>query len=75
MTQVIKEPISAGALPDLILTNKEELAGGVKVRSSLSCSDHEMVETRILGGWSKAKSGSTTLDVSEQTLVSSGIRP
>ncbi|TRZ08993.1 hypothetical protein HGM15179_018118 [Zosterops borbonicus] len=37
-----------GAMLDLILTNKEELVGNVKLKSSLGCSDHEMVEFKIL---------------------------
>ncbi|PKU30494.1 rna-directed dna polymerase from mobile element jockey-like [Limosa lapponica baueri] len=39
-----------GALLDFMLTNKEGLAGDVKVKGSLGCSDHEMVEFRILRG-------------------------
>ena len=35
---------------DLVLTNKEGLVGHVKVGGSLGCSDHEMVEFRILCG-------------------------
>lgn len=42
VAQVIKEQISASAVLDLMLTNKEELVGSLKVRSSLGCSDHKM---------------------------------
>lgn len=42
---------------DLILTNKERLAGEVKVKGTLGCSDH----------------GGTTWTSGEQTLSSSGI--
>ena len=49
------EAMRRGALLDLILTNKEGLVGDVKVKGSLGCSDHEMVEFRILRGGSRAK--------------------
>ena len=48
LLQVIGEPRRRGALLDLILTNKEWLVGEVKVKGSLGCSAHEMVEFRIL---------------------------
>ena len=41
---------------------KEELVGDRKVRGSLCCTDHEMVEVRILRGRSRAKSRNTALD-------------
>ncbi|GAB0177368.1 hypothetical protein GRJ2_000202000 [Grus japonensis] len=47
---------------DLVLTNKEGLAGDVKLKGSLSCSDHEMVEFRILRAARRAHSKLTTLD-------------
>ena len=37
-----------GVLLDLVLTNKEGLVGNVKVGVSLGCSNHEIVEFRIL---------------------------
>jgi len=54
--QVVEEPTRRGALLDLVLTNKEELVEDVKVGGRLGCSDHEMVEFRILRGGSRAKS-------------------
>ncbi|GAB0199980.1 mitochondrial enolase superfamily member 1 [Grus japonensis] len=51
-----------GAMLDLILTNKEGLAGDVKLKGSLGCSDHEMVEFRILRAARRAHSKLTTLD-------------
>jgi len=51
-----------GLLLDLILTNKEGLVEDVKVGGSLGCSDHEMVEFRILRGGSRAISRIKTLD-------------
>jgi len=47
---------------DLVLTNKEGLVEDVKVGGSLGCSDHEMIEFRILHGESRAVSRITTLD-------------
>jgi len=60
-----------GMLLDLVLTNKEGLVEDVKVRGSLGCSDHEMVEFRILHGASRAISRIPTLGFGELTLVSS----
>ena len=48
VTQVIELLMKAEAVLDLILTNKDELVGEVKVRDSLGCSDREMVKLRIL---------------------------
>lgn len=44
-------------LLDLMFTNKEGWAGDVKVWDSIGRSDHEIVEFRIVGGRSKAKTG------------------
>ena len=52
--RVVEEPTRKGALLDLILTNKEGLVEDVKAGGRLSCSDHEMVEFRILRGGSRA---------------------
>ncbi|GAB0206587.1 hypothetical protein GRJ2_003124300 [Grus japonensis] len=62
LTQVVEEPTRRGVLLDLVLTNKEGLVEDVKVGGSLECSDHEMVELRILHGRSRAISRITTLD-------------
>jgi len=51
-----------GALLDLVLTNKVELVENVKAGGSFGCSDHEMVEFRILCGESRAISRITALD-------------
>ncbi|GAB0175730.1 hypothetical protein GRJ2_000038200 [Grus japonensis] len=67
-TQVVEEPMRRGVLLDLVLTNKEGLVGDVKVGSSLGCSDHEMVEFRILRGRSRAISRITTLDFRRATF-------
>jgi len=40
-------------------TYKEALVGGVNVGGSLGCSDHKMMEFRILRGGNKVKSRTT----------------
>ncbi|GAB0207575.1 mitochondrial enolase superfamily member 1 [Grus japonensis] len=62
LLQMIEEPTRRGAMLDLILTNKEGLVGDVKLKGSLGCSDHEMVEFRILRAARRAHSKLTTLD-------------
>jgi len=61
--QVVEEPTRKGALLDLVLANKEGLVEDVKVGGRLGCSDHEMVEFRILHGGSRAISRIKTLDL------------
>jgi len=58
----VEKPTKKGALLDLVLTNKEGLVEDVKTGGSLDCSDHEMVEFRILSGRSRAISRIKTLD-------------
>ncbi|XP_067155376.1 regulator of DNA class I crossover intermediates 1 [Apteryx mantelli] len=53
LTEAIKKLRRRGALLDLILANKEELARVVKAGDSLGCSHHEIVEFRILQGGSR----------------------
>ncbi|GAB0209472.1 hypothetical protein GRJ2_003414300 [Grus japonensis] len=62
LLQVIEEPTRSGAMLDLVLTNKEGLVGNVKLNGSLGCSDHEMVEFKILRTARKVHSKLTTLD-------------
>ncbi|GAB0205636.1 hypothetical protein GRJ2_003029200 [Grus japonensis] len=64
LLQVIEEPTRRGAMLGLILTNKEDLVGDVKLKGSLGCSDHEMVEFRILRAARRALSKLTALDFS-----------
>ncbi|KAK4818694.1 hypothetical protein QYF61_017915 [Mycteria americana] len=59
---VIEEPRRRGAVLDLALTNKEGLVGNVKLKGSLGCSDHEMVEFRFLRAPRRAHSKHPTLD-------------
>lgn len=51
-----------GAMLDLILTNKEKLLENMKVKGNLSCSDHELVEFKILRAERRAHSKVTVLD-------------
>ncbi|GAB0206732.1 hypothetical protein GRJ2_003138800 [Grus japonensis] len=62
LLQVTEEPVRRGAMLDLVLTNKEELVGDVELKSSLGCSDHEMVEFKMLRAVSRAHSKLTTLE-------------
>jgi len=63
LMQVVEEPTSKSALLDLVLTNKEGLVEDVKAGGRLGCSDHEMVEFRILREGSRAISRIKTLDL------------
>jgi len=62
LMQVVEEPKRRGMLLDLVLMNKEGLVEDVKVGGSLGCSDHDMVEFRILRRGSRAISKIKTLD-------------
>ncbi|GAB0183107.1 hypothetical protein GRJ2_000776000 [Grus japonensis] len=62
LIQVLEKPIRKGDMLDLVLTNKEGLVGNMKLKGSLGCSDHEMVEFRILRAARRAHSKLTTLD-------------
>ncbi|GAB0193807.1 hypothetical protein GRJ2_001846000 [Grus japonensis] len=48
---------------ELVLTNKEGLVGNVNLKGSLGCSDHEMVEFKILRAARRVDSKLTTLDL------------
>jgi len=62
LLQVIEEPMTRGAMLDLVLTNKEGLVGNVKVKGRLGCSDHKMVHFKILRAVRRAHSKLTNLD-------------
>jgi len=47
---------------DIVLTNKQGQVGNVKLKGSLGCSDHEMVEFKILWAARKVHSKLTTLN-------------
>ncbi|GAB0178980.1 hypothetical protein GRJ2_000363300 [Grus japonensis] len=63
LLQVIEEPMRRGAMLDLVFTSKESLVGNVKLKGSLGCSDHEMVEFKILRAARSTHSKITTLDL------------
>ena len=71
--QVIEKPTRRGAMLDLVLTNKEGLVGNVKVKGSLGCSDHGMVEFKILRAVRRVRSKLAMLDFCRAALASSGI--
>ncbi|GAB0177051.1 mitochondrial enolase superfamily member 1 [Grus japonensis] len=48
---------------DLVLINKEALVGNMKLKGSLGCSDHDIVEFKILRAAGRAHSKLTTLDL------------
>ena len=56
--ETVEELMRRDMLWDHILTNKQGLIRDVKVRGSLDCSDHEMVELRIMRAGRKAQSRS-----------------
>ncbi|GAB0187084.1 alpha-actinin-2 [Grus japonensis] len=62
LLQVIQEPTRRGAMLDLVLINKEGLVGNAKLKGSLVCSDHEMVQFGILRAARRAHSKLITLD-------------
>ncbi|GAB0199286.1 hypothetical protein GRJ2_002394000 [Grus japonensis] len=62
LLQVTEEPVRRGAILDFVLTNKEELVGDVELKSSLDCSDHEMVEFKMLRAVRRAQSKLITLN-------------
>ena len=62
LTQVVEEPRKRGVLLDLAVSNGNGLVRNVKVGDSLGCSDHEMVEFKILCRRSKAISRVASLD-------------
>ncbi|KAJ7400307.1 rna-directed dna polymerase from mobile element jockey-like [Pitangus sulphuratus] len=57
----------SSAMLDLVITNK----GNVMLKGSLGCSDHEIVECKILGTVRRVHSKITALDFRQQTWVSS----
>lgn len=53
----------------LVLRNKEGLVVIVKAQGSLGCTDHEVVEFRILSGRNKSVSRIPTLDFKRANFV------
>ncbi|KAK4831262.1 hypothetical protein QYF61_016732 [Mycteria americana] len=62
LLQMIEEPMRRGAMLNLVLINKVGLVGGGKLKSSLGCCDHEIVEFNILRALRRVHSKLTTLD-------------
>ncbi|PKU47352.1 dtw domain-containing protein 2 [Limosa lapponica baueri] len=62
LLQVIEEPTRKDATLDFVLANKEWLLGNMKLKGSFDCSDHEMVEFKILRVVRRAHRYLTTLD-------------
>ena len=61
LLQVTEKPTRRGVMLDLVLTNKEGLVRNVKLKGSLGCSDHEMVDFEILRTARRAHSKLTTV--------------
>jgi len=57
------------ALLNLILTNKEELGRDEEAGVGHGCSEHEMMEFRILSAENRAKSIATALDFRRADLM------
>ncbi|GAB0182655.1 hypothetical protein GRJ2_000730800 [Grus japonensis] len=57
LLQMTEEPRRRGAMLDLVLTNKEGLVANWKLKGSLGCSDHKMVEFKILKAVRRAHFG------------------
>ncbi|KAJ7415812.1 glycerol kinase [Willisornis vidua] len=62
LLQVLQESMRRGAILDLALT-KKGLVRNVKLKSSIGCSDHEMVEFGNLGAARRVHCKLTNLDV------------
>jgi len=60
---VIEETTTRGATLDLVLTTKEGLVGNAKLKGSLDCRDHEIVECKILKAVRRVHRKLSTLDV------------
>lgn len=58
---------------ELVLTNKERLVGKEKLKGSLGCSDHEMLEFEILKVVRREQSKPSIMNFSRCILASSGI--
>jgi len=60
--QVTEQPMRRSAVLDLILISKEGLMGNAKLKGSLGCSHHELVEFKILRAARGVHRKLTTLD-------------
>ncbi|GAB0193314.1 mitochondrial enolase superfamily member 1 [Grus japonensis] len=57
LLQATEEPRRRGATLDLVLTNNLGLVGNVKLKGRLGCSDHEMVEFKIVSALAQVTEG------------------
>ncbi|PKU39424.1 dtw domain-containing protein 2 [Limosa lapponica baueri] len=62
LLQVVEEPTRRQAMLDLVLANKEGLVGNITFKGGFVCSDHEMVEFKILRAARRVHSKLTTLE-------------
>ncbi|PKU44641.1 dtw domain-containing protein 2 [Limosa lapponica baueri] len=62
LLQMVEKPMRRGGMLDLGLTNNDGLVGNVKLKGSLGCSDHEIVEFKIFRAARRVRSKLTTLD-------------
>lgn len=62
LIQMLDVPIRNVALPDLLLTNQENLLCTILVSNSLGCSDHNIVEFGILLSMLKVSTKTRVLD-------------
>ena len=62
LLQVTEDPTRRGAMLDFDLTDKEGQVGNVKLKGSLGCSDHALVELKILRAAKWAYNKLITLD-------------
>lgn len=69
-----EEPVRRGTMLDLLLTSQEGFVGIVKIKGSLSCYDHEIVEFKVVRVVRRIESKLTSLTRTsgEQTLASTG---
>ncbi|PKK26128.1 DTW domain containing 2 [Columba livia] len=69
LLQVIEKPLRRGAVQDLILTNKKGPVGNVKLKGCLVCSDHEMMEFKMLRTVRRVHNKLTALDFRRADFV------
>ncbi|KAK4830768.1 hypothetical protein QYF61_013257 [Mycteria americana] len=62
LSQVIDSPTSGDAILELMVTNTSGLISDVKIRGSLGCSDHALVEFVVLRDMGQVKSKVRTLN-------------
>ncbi|PKU47054.1 nedd4-binding protein 2-like 2 [Limosa lapponica baueri] len=62
LSEVIDSPTRRDMILDLMVTNSSEQIGDIKIRGSLGCSDHALVEFTVLRDMSQARSKVRTLN-------------